>query len=72
MPLPAFLKDLLARSAMKLSSPAMERAAKGEDSVTQCRRQRALTRRWPILDFLEDRWLAQETVEVLSTQAAVC
>ena len=59
VPFPAFLKDLLARSAMRFLNPAMDRGAKGDDSLTQWRRASALTSRCPTLDFLEANLMAQ-------------
>ena len=69
---PAFLNDLLAKSAMRFRIPAIVSGASGEDSVAQWRRARARTRRCPTLDFLDVSLSAQETVDLLSIQDAVC
>lgn len=72
LPWPPLRKDRLAKSAMLLLAPAMDQGARGELCVTRCRMDRALTKRWPTRDLLEERRRAQETVEVLSHQAAAC
>jgi hypothetical protein len=71
-PGPPLWKERLAKSAMLLLAPAMDQGAKGELQVIKCRMDRARTKRCPAKDLLEDRRRAQETVEVLSHQAAAC
>ena len=63
-------KDLLAKSASLLSLPAIDMAAKCEDSFAMKRKARARTSCWPTLERLLLSLLAQDTAEVLSTQAA--
>jgi hypothetical protein len=66
------LKDLLAKSAMQLAMPWMVRAARGDARLEQRRRERARTRRCPRMDLREDMLEAQEMVDLLSLQAAIC
>ena len=56
---------------MSLSDPAMESGASGDDSVAHMRRAKALVNCWPTVDFELLMREVQETVEVLSHQAAV-
>jgi hypothetical protein len=68
---PVLLNDLLARSAMVLSTPAIDKAAKWEDLLVIILQARARVSCWPMSDLEELILAVQATAEVLSHQTAV-
>ena len=69
---PVLLNERLARSAIGLSMPAMDSAAKWEDSLVIIRQASARVSCWPMVEEDELILVVHETAEVLSHQTAVC
>ena len=69
---PVFEKDRLARSAILLCAPAIDQGAMGDACVMRCRKLSARTSRCPTMDRREQKRVAHETVDMLSTHAATC
>ena len=67
-----FLKERLARSAIGLSTPAMEMAARWEDWLVIMRQARDRVSCCPMRDLEELILVVQATAEVLSHHTAVC